>query len=90
MVKNTDVQDGKFTLNFIFDNETETKTSTEKVDILAGEEKAITADSPLHGKSTVTLNVVPPNKAVSQKRTVTKTVNGWDYAGRFIIHLVFK
>lgn len=90
MVKNTDIQDGKFTLNFIFDNGTETKTSTKKVDILAGEKKAITVDSPLHGKSTITLNIVPPNKEISQERTVTKTVNGWDYVGRFIIRLVLK
>lgn len=84
IVKNTDVKMGTFGLNFIFDNGTDTETKTKTVDILAGEEKAVTVDSPLKGKSTVTLNVIPPKKSVPQERTVTKKVNGWNYFGRFI------
>lgn len=84
MVKNTDTQKGTFALNFIFDNGTDTATKTTSVDILAGEQKAITMDSPLKGNSEVTLKVIPPNKSIPQQRTVTKKVSGWDYLGRVI------
>ena len=79
LVKNTDVKDGTFVLNFLFDNGTDSKTKTEKVTLLSGEEKAVTINSPLSGVSTVSLNVVPPNKLVPQQRTVKKTVNAWYY-----------
>jgi len=79
LVKNTDVKDGTFVLNFLFDNGTDSKTKTEKVTLLSGEEKAVTINSPLSGVSTVSLNVVPPNKLVPQQRTVKKTVNAWHY-----------
>lgn len=79
LVKNTDVKDGTFILNFLFDNGSDSKTKTEKVTILSGEEKAVTINSPLSGVSTVSLNVVPPNKLVPQQRTVKKTVNAWYY-----------
>ena len=46
--------------------------------------KAVTEDSPLKGESTVTLNVIPPNKSVPHERTVTKKVNGWNYIGQFV------
>lgn len=84
MVKNTDVKKGTFVLNFIFDNGAETETRTKTLAIVAGEEKAVTIDSPLKGESTVTLNVIPPNKSVPQERTVTKKVNVWNYIGRFV------
>ncbi|MFH1016463.1 MAG: hypothetical protein V1771_05635 [Chloroflexota bacterium] len=87
MVKNTDTQKGTFLLNFIFDNGTDTGTKTSMVDILAGEQKAVSMDSPLNGESKVTLKVVPPNKSFPQQRTVTKKVNGWDYLGRSIFSL---
>ncbi len=79
LVKNTDVKDGTFILNFLFDNGSDSKTKTEKVTILSGEEKAVTINSPLSGVSTVSLNVVPPNERVPQQRTVKKTVNTWYY-----------
>lgn len=79
LVKNTDVKDGTFVLNFLFDDGSDTKTRTEKVTILSGEEKAVTMNSPLLGVSIVSLSVVPPNKRVPQQRTVKKTVNAWDY-----------
>jgi len=84
MVKNTDAHEGTFNLNFIFDNGEETRTRTKTVDILAGEEKAVMIDSPLKGKSTVTLNVIPPNKSIPQERTVTKKVNVFDYLWQLI------
>ena len=84
IVKNTDVKMGEFGLNFIFDNGTDIETRTETVAIRAGEEKAVTVDSPLKGVSKVTLNVIPPKKSIPQERTVTKKVNGWNYFGRFI------
>jgi len=90
IVKNTDAEKGTFDLNFIFDNGAETETKTETVDILAGEEKAITIDSSLKGESTVTLNVIPPKKSIPHERTVTKKVKGWDYIGRVIFSFRFK
>lgn len=87
MVKNTDTEKGTFVLNFIFDNGAEIETKTKTVDILAGEEKAVTTDSSLKGESTVTLNVIPPKKSIPHERTVTKKVNVWNYIGRFIFRL---
>lgn len=84
IVKNTDAQKGPFVLNFRFDNGAETETKTKTVDILAGEEKAVTIDSSLKGESKVTLNVIPPKKSIPQQRTVTKKLTGWDYIWRFI------
>jgi hypothetical protein len=83
IIKNTDAQKGSFVLNFRFDNGGQTETKTETVDILAGEEKAVAIDSSLNGESKVTLNVIPPNKSITQQRTVTKKLTGWDYFGRF-------
>lgn len=85
IVKNTDVKVGEFDLNFIFDNGTDIETRTETVAIRAGEEKAVTVDSPLKGVSKVSLNVIPPKKSIPQERIITKKVNGWDYIGRFVI-----
>ncbi len=85
IIKNTDVKMGTFDLNFIFDNGTDTETRTETVEIRAGEEKAVTVDSPLKGESKVTLNVIPPKKSIPHERTVTKKVNGWNYVWRFVI-----
>jgi len=79
IIKNTDVRKGSFDLNFIFDNEVDTDTITKSVDILAGEEKAVTVDSHLKGESTVTLNVIPPKKLIPQKSTVTKNVTTWNW-----------
>ena len=78
-VRNTDSKEGEFTLNFAFDNGAEIKTTTKTVGILAGEEKAVSANSPLPGKSTPTLNVIAPKKAIPQQRTITKQVHIWDY-----------
>jgi len=83
LVKNTDVKEGTFILNFLFDNGTDSKTKTKKVKILSGEKKAVTINSPLPGLSTVSLNVVPPNKSVLRQRTVKKTVNTWYYLPGF-------
>ena len=79
LVKNNESIDGIFTLNFVFDNGADSKTKTKKVEILAGEEKAVTMKSTLAGLSTITLNVVPPNKSELQDRTVKKTVSTWYY-----------
>lgn len=79
IIKNTDVRNGSFDLNFVFDNNEDTDTITKSVDILAGEEKAVTVDSPLRGKSTVTLNVIPPKKLIPQESTITKNVTTWSW-----------
>lgn len=79
IIKNTDVRNGSFDLNFTFDNNEDTDTITKSVDILAGEEKAVTVDSPLRGESTVTLNVIPPKKLIPQETTITKNVTTWSW-----------
>jgi len=89
MVKNTDTQNGPFVLNFIFDNEVETATLTKKEDILAGENKAIMVDSPLRGKSTAKLNVIPPSKAIPEQRIIKKKVSVWEFLGRSALDYVF-
>lgn len=89
LVKNTDSQKGTFQLNFIFDNGTETKTVSKEEEILAGENKAIKVDSPLRGVSTVRLSVIPPNKALVEKRTIMKKVNTWYFFGWSALKLVF-
>jgi len=78
IVKNNDVIDGVFTLNFVFGNERETKSSTKRITILAGAQEAVTMVSPLNGVSSVTLNVIPSNKSIPHERTVKKEVTGWD------------
>ena len=83
IIKNTDIKKGTFNLNFIFDNEIDTDTSTKSVDILAGEEKAITVDSPLKGESTVTINVIPPKKLIRHESTVTKNVTTWNWLFKY-------
>lgn len=78
MVKNTDIIDGVFTLNFVFSDEKDTKSSTKRITILAGAQEAIKEVSPLSGVSTVTLNVIPPSKSVPHENTITKKVTLWD------------
>ena len=90
IVKNTDIKGGNFSLNFIFDNGEKTETKTKTVEIMAGEEKAVTMDSPLEGKSSVTLNVIPPSHSIVQERTVMKEVTVLDYIGLGWLRLLFK
>lgn len=89
MVKNTDAQKGTFVFNFIFDNGVETRTLTEKEDILAGENKAVTVDSPLRGKSTSRLNVIPPTRAMPEQRSIKKKVSAWEFLGRSALDYIF-
>lgn len=89
MVKNTDSQNGTFILNFIFDNGVETRTLTQKEDILAGENKAVTVDSPLRGKSTSRLNVIPPTRAIPEQRIIKKKISAWEFLGRSALNYVF-
>ena len=79
LIKNTDSDDGTFALNYLFDNGSESKTKTKKVKILAGEEKSVTINSPLSGKSTVSLNIVPPYRSVAQQEIITKNVSAWHF-----------
>ncbi len=79
LITNNDTKEGTFILNYLFDDGVNTKTKTEEVIILSGEKKAATMNSHLFGVSTVSLNIVPPNNAVPQQRTVKKTVNAWYY-----------
>jgi hypothetical protein len=81
-VKNTDTQEGSFTLNYKFDNGSKTETKTKKVKILAGEEKAVSLDSTLRGKSSVILDVIPPSKLVVHQGTKTIKHSGWYYLRR--------
>jgi hypothetical protein len=78
LVTNTDAKTGTFALNFTFDNGIEIATLTETVAIGAGEERAMTVDSPLKGVSRFTVNVIPPGKSVLHERTVTKKFHVWD------------
>lgn len=79
LIKNTDTDDGTFVLNYLFDNGSESKTKTKKVEVLAGEEKSVTINSPLSGNSTVSLNIVPPYRSVAQQEIITKNVNAWHF-----------
>ncbi len=79
LVKNAEGIDGVFTLNFRFDSVSDSDTRTERIEVLAGEGKIVTIRSTLAGVSTISLNVVPPNKSELQYRTVKKKVNGWQY-----------
>lgn len=89
VVRNTDSQMGIFVLNFIFDNGVETSTLTKREDILAGENKAVAMDSPLRGKSTAKLNVIPPSKAIPEERVIQKKVSAWEFLGRSALDYVF-
>ena len=89
VVRNTDSQMGTFVLNFIFDNGIETRTLTKREDILAGENKAVAMDSPLRGKSTVKLNVIPPSKAIPEDRVIKKKVSAWAFLGQSALDYVF-
>ncbi len=84
IIKNTDVRNGSFDLNFVFDNNEDIDTITKSVDILAGEEKAVTVDSPLRGESTVTLNVIPPKKSIPRESTITKNVTAWSWLVTYV------
>jgi hypothetical protein len=83
-VKNNESIDGEFVLNFNFDNGTKTDTKTIEVTILKGEKKAVTMNSPLSGKSTFTLNVTPPKKAVLHQEPKTKKITGWEALWRLM------
>ena len=74
-LKNTDDVPGEFRINFIFDNRIERDTTTKSITIIAGEERAISVDSPIGGKSDFTVNVIPPRKIVTHERLVTKKIN---------------
>jgi len=78
MITNRDVVDGTFTLNFVYDNGKETKSSTRKIKILAGVQQAVTQMSAFHGVSKVTLYVVPPYRVVARQRTVPRNITLWD------------
>ena len=79
LIKNTDVKEGTFTLNCLFDNGIDSEVKTKKVKLLPGEVESVTINSSLSGVSKVSLNVAPPNKSVSRQVTVKKTVNAWYY-----------
>lgn len=80
-VTNTDVYDGTFSLNCVFDDGKKTQTTTNKVKIAPGEAKIVVVNSPLGGHSSVTATLTPPNKAIPKQRTVMKTVSTLDYVG---------
>lgn len=84
LVKNTAILEGTFVYEFHFDNGKDVRTKTEEVSLLAGGSETITVDSPLAGISTVKLEVIPPQKLVPQKRTVTKKVKIWQYLPKLL------
>jgi len=71
-IKNTDNESGSFAINFVFKNDRDVRTATQKTDLLAGETKTIYVDSPLAGNLTVQAAVLPGMKYVEKTRTVTK------------------
>jgi hypothetical protein len=77
LIKNTDYGDGTFTLNCLFDNGSESEIKTIKIDLSGRGEKSVSIDSPLSGKSTVSLSVVPPYRSIAQKQMITKNVSVW-------------
>jgi len=89
-IKNTDSIKGRFVLNYIFDNGEKTATKTREVELLAGELAIDTMDSTLPGKSSVHLNVIPPNKSIPKERTVIKEVTVLDYLGLGWLKLLIK
>ena len=89
LVTNTYYADGTFMLNCCFDNGSESGTKTNKVKILAGEQKSVSINSPFSGISKVTLNVVPPYRTVAQKETITVYVNAWYFGWYEVWHAVF-
>jgi len=89
-IKNTDTADGDFTLNFIFSNGNDTKSTTSKVKILAGTQEAVAAVSPFGGVSNGILNVAPPNKLVAHTRTKTRDIYIWDHLGSLMSILSSK
>ncbi|MBA7672149.1 hypothetical protein ES703_80323 [subsurface metagenome] len=83
LIKNTDINGGIFYINCIFDNEIDTDTKTLSMDILAGEQKAVTVDSSLKGKSSIILKVIPPKKSIPHETTVTKNVTTWAWLSSY-------
>jgi len=78
IIKNTDIVDGEFTLNYVFQKGNEIETKTKKVTILAGTKEAVKIVSPYFGVSKTSLNVVPPYKTVSHQTTEIKKIKVWD------------
>lgn len=74
-LRNTDDAPGEFRINLIFDNGSERESTTKTTTIIGGEERVVTVESPLRGKSDYTGNVIPPRKLVAHERTVTKNIN---------------
>jgi hypothetical protein len=72
IIRNIDNESGSFAVNFIFKNDVDLKTATQKADISPGDAKAISADFPLSGNVSVQASVLPGAKYVEKTRTVTK------------------
>ncbi|PVV83291.1 hypothetical protein DD509_06875 [Dehalogenimonas alkenigignens] len=90
LVRNADLEKGTFVLNFNFDNGSEARTITKREDILAGESRVVTVDSPLRGNSTVTLRVIPPNMAIPETVILKKQISAWQFLGRSAWDLIFS
>jgi hypothetical protein len=78
LVTNNDSVDGTFTLNYVFSNGEETKSLTKKLEILAGAQEAVAQVSPLNGVSSASFKVIPSNKTVAHRGTVSKDITLWD------------
>lgn len=83
-IQNTDVYNLNFSLNFVFDNGLEKKTTTESVELLAGEEKEVVTDVDLPGNLTAKVNVLSPFKAIPHKQMVNKPINAWQMLMPFL------
>ncbi len=88
VITNNDAADGKFTLECLFDNGSESQTKTVKADVPARGQQSVSIDSPLSGMSTVTLKVVPPYRIVAQTKMRTKNVSVWYFVNP--LRLLFK
>ena len=88
LITNTDHDDGPFKLNCLFDNGLESETKTVTVEISAGAGKSVSINSPLSGKSTVSLNVIPPYRSIPKEEKITKNVSVWYFVNP--LRLLFK
>lgn len=79
LITNHDLDDGKFTINYLFDNGSDSRTRSKKVNVPAGERVTVTINSPLPGKSDVSVNIVPPYRIKATQETITKNVSVWHF-----------
>ena len=86
LVENDDSATGMFTINFIFNDGTQTTTKIVNQQISPSEIKLITSDVPLKGNVTVQTKVTPGTKQVSVQKEVTEQVSLSDFYFKGLNH----